>query len=135
MLVSLWFVFSWVSYLPLFQSVGTRVGIGVIWYKTWSSTVALLSGAVGEAVSLESASMTGMCSSVPVQVSCCQVRTILCAPSQSHAALLEMHAYISPLLLSSPINLDLASPPRLVPEAIDSDIGQRRKGRDRSQQN
>lgn len=45
---------------------------------------ALLGGAVGEAVSLERASMIGMRGSGPVQASCHQARTTLFAPSQSH---------------------------------------------------
>lgn len=103
--------------LPLTQSVWTGMGIGVTWYKTWSSTVAILSGSVGEAVSLEGASMIDMCSSGPVQVSSHQARTILCAPSQSHfLAFVEMH--VSPLLLSSPIRLDLASPLKTTSAAL-----------------
>lgn len=103
--------------LPLIQSVWTGMGIGVTWYKTWSSTVAILSGSVGEAVSLEGASMIDMCSSGPVQVSSHQARTILCAPSQSHfLAFVEMH--VSPLLLSSPIRLDLASPLKTTSAAL-----------------
>lgn len=109
------------------------MGFGVTWYKTWSSTVALLSGSGGEAVSLEGASMIGLCSSGPVQVSSPQARTILCAPSQSHfLGFLEMHIF--PLLLSSPIRLDLASPLKTTSSAlIRTLVKEGRKGR--SQQN
>ena len=54
--------------------------------------VALLDGVVGEAVSLEGASMIGMCSSSPMEASCHQARTILCVPRQSYfLALLGRH--------------------------------------------
>lgn len=103
------------------------MGIEITCYKTWLSIVALSGSAVDKAASSEAVSMIGTCSSGPVQVSCHQSRLFSASSASHFLALLEM--YLSLLLLSSP------SPLRTRSTAIDSDIGQRRKGKDRSQKN